>query len=70
MQAGRLLLLESVQKPVKYDDFFSYENAIAELNQLDERLDILYDEIKTAELLHEAALLTGNFQELLVRRKS
>ena len=69
LQAGRLLLLESVQKPVQYGDFYAYENALSELNQLDAKLDLLYDEIKTAELMHEAALLTGNYQELVVRRK-
>ncbi|WP_128543836.1 hypothetical protein [Larkinella soli] len=70
LQAGKYLLAESVQNPSKYPDFFAYEKDIAELKRIEQKLDRLYDEIKATELLHEAAVLTGNFQEYSRKRNN
>ncbi|MGA0556774.1 hypothetical protein ACO2Q8_09000 [Larkinella sp. VNQ87] len=70
LQAGKYLLTESMQNKGPHEDFFAYQNAIAEIGRIERKLDILYDEIQAIELLHQAAILTGNFENLSDRKRS
>lgn len=37
---------------------------LPELSCIDERIEIINDELQATELLHEAAILVGNYEEL------
>ena len=70
LQAGKYLLAESMQNRTPHEDLFAYQNAIAEIGRIERKLDILYDEIQAVELLHQAAILTGNYEDMSDRKRS
>lgn len=70
LQAGKYLLTESMQNQAPHEDFFAYQNAIAEIGRIERKLDILYDEIQAVELLHQADILLGNYEDLSNRKRS
>lgn len=70
LQAGKYLLSESMQNRIPADDLFAYQSAVAEIGRIERKLEILYDEIQAVELLHQAAILTGNYQDMSSRKRS
>ncbi|GAB3900499.1 hypothetical protein GCM10028803_23490 [Larkinella knui] len=70
LQAGKYLLAESMQNRIPQEDLFAYQNAIAEIGRIERKLDILYDEIQAVELLHQAAILVGNYEDMSGRKRS
>ncbi|GAB3282275.1 hypothetical protein GCM10027347_58440 [Larkinella harenae] len=70
LQAGKYLLTESMQNRGPDEDFFAYQNAIAEIGRIERKLEILYDEIQAVELLHQAAIILGNYEDLSDRKQS
>lgn len=70
LQAGKYLLSESMQNRIPTDDLFAYQNAVAEIGRIERKLEILYDEIQAVELLHQAAILTGNYEDMSSRKRS
>ncbi|GAB3326181.1 hypothetical protein GCM10027299_25250 [Larkinella ripae] len=69
LQAGKYLLTESMQNRGPHEDFFAYQNAVAEIGRIERKLEILYDEIQAVELLHQAAILTGNYEDMPGRKR-
>lgn len=70
LQAGKYLLTESMQNRGPDEDFFAYQNAVAEIGRIERKLEILYDEIQAVELLHQAAILTGNYEDMPGKKRS
>ncbi|GAA4469826.1 hypothetical protein GCM10023189_57440 [Nibrella saemangeumensis] len=62
---GRIMLLDSMDSPSGKS-----RKSKAALRELEEKIDLLTDEINVTELLHEAALLVGDYKEFRNRKNS
>lgn len=62
---GRIMLLDAMDSPSGKN-----RKSKADLKKLEAEIDQLTDEINVTELLHEAALLVGDYKEFRGRKNS